>query len=258
MEKLPPVGEDAFKDGFLSKRFGQRIIDRANRPWKVVMPPNAGSAKVMESKENIVLDLSLAKMGVPSSFDGNKMHPWQCYIVRISENGITVKINPVSSLMQTYDYRTVWRNATWKDAWPHVNIDGFTSEFTLTGEDTKVWMEIQFIDGDIQTVKIESGVPGASTWNSDLRYVSSTNSTVDGLGNFTWYQLLAFLKSNANTDGGTEVDVIISGIEYKLVCPTTTHLMQSYIFGVDDASNYASPNAHYAIVPWYGTVFPSS
>ena len=185
------------------------------------------------------------------------MHPWQCYITALATNSCSVKINPNSTLMQTYDYRTYWQNALWKDAWTHANITNFTNTFVLTAADHCVWMEVVFVNGDISTVDIKNGVPGAVTWNADLRYVSASNSASD-TGSFTWYQLLAYFKPSASGDGGTEVDAVFSGVNYKLMCPTTTHLMQSYILGVDNSHSYYEPIAHYAIVPWHGCVFPTS
>ena len=56
--KLPPVGDDAFVDGCLNKKFVQGIIDRVNRVKLVKMPAGWGEGKVIESEQNIVIDLS--------------------------------------------------------------------------------------------------------------------------------------------------------------------------------------------------------
>jgi len=185
------------------------------------------------------------------------LHPWQCYITKSVPDSCKVKINPVSTLMQTYNYRAHWAQATWKDAWAHANIDSFGDTFTLTEHSHCVWMEVIFGAGDITNVKICKGNPGEVSWYSDLRYVSSSNSVSDS-SNFTWYQLLAYFKLSSSGDGGDEVDAVFDGLNYKLMCPTTTHLMQSYIHGTDSSHSYYEPAAHYAIVPWYGCVFPDS
>jgi len=83
--KLPMMGEDAFTDGFLSKSFGNKVISRINRPWKVVMPPGGGTGWVLESEENITLDLTKAKL----KWDGTwnlatpppYLPPWNLYPV---------------------------------------------------------------------------------------------------------------------------------------------------------------------------------
>ena len=187
--------------------------------------------------------------------DSRYLHPWQCYITASVANSCSVKINPVSTLMQTYDYRAYWRDATWKDAWTHANIlvGNFADTYTLTASTHCVWLEVTFVDGSITGASIKSGAP----WNSDLRYVSASNSTFDS-GSFTWYQLLAYFKPSASGDGGSEVDAVFSGVNYKLMCPTTTHLMQGYILGTDSSHDYADPVAHYAIIPWHGCWFPTS
>ena len=83
--KLPMMGEDAFDQGFLSKSFGNKVISRINRPWKVVMPPGGGTGWVLESEENITLDLTKAKL----KWDGTwnlatpppYLPPWNLYPV---------------------------------------------------------------------------------------------------------------------------------------------------------------------------------
>lgn len=184
------------------------------------------------------------------------MHPWQVYVTALSTNSCSVKINPNSTLMQTYSYRSSWSASLWKDAWTHANITNFSNTFTLTASDHCVWMEVTFVSGDITAVSIVNGVPGAVSWNSDLRYVSATN-LASSSGSFTWYQLLAYFKPSNSGDGGDDVDAVFNGVNYKLMCPTTTHLMQGYIMAVD-GGDYQTPYAHYAIIPWFGCVFPSS
>ena len=190
--------------------------------------------------------------------DTRYLHPWQCYITASVADSCSVKINPVSTLMQTYNYRASWDLSTWKDAWTHANITNFTNTFVLTASDHCVWMEVVFASGDISTVTIRNGVPGAVTWNADLRYVSADNRAA-GSRSFTWYQLLAYFKPSASGDGGSEVDAVFSGVNYKLMCPTTTHLMQGYITAVDLLYLApGDPHFHIAIVPWYGCWFPTS
>lgn len=338
MDKLPQMGEDAFKDGFLSKNFGNRIIDRMNRDWQVFLPPGAGSGRVIESDQNICLDLTKAKMGWDGTWNQPSpppyLPPWNLYptmrgtlaipftydsgtgtwtctninhglelnspvtialttagtgtmssafstattyyarditasTLKLSASaggaaitggtngsgmtlvyaGLALKINPISTLMQTYDYRASWDDATWKDK---VNVSNFTHTFILTKADHVVWLEVVFVLGSMSTYAIKSGTP----WNSDLRYVSASNSTSD-TGSFTWYQLLACLKLSSDP-GGEGYDIKISNSWYKLMMPTTTHLSQGYILGVDSSHSYYEPTAHYAIVPWHGCVWQGS
>jgi hypothetical protein len=183
-----------------------------------------------------------------------EMHPWQCYITALASNSCSVKINPNSTLMQTWDYRTYWKDALWKDAWTHSNITNFTNTFVLTASTHCVWMEVEFTAGDITAVAIKNG----AAWNADLRYVSADNGVL-GTGSFTWYQLLAYFKPSGSGDGGSEVDAVFSGVNYKLMCPTTTHLMQSYVMGsIYPYADPFNPEAHFAIIPWHGCWFPTS
>lgn len=334
--KLPHMGEDAFTQGFLSKAFGNNLIDRVNRPWKVVLPPNSGTGKVLESHENIVLDLTKAKLGwdgtwnfatpppylppwnlypvgkgtlaIPFTYDSGT-GTWTCtninhglvlsspvtivlttagggtmasaftegvtYYARDTTDstlklaataggaaitggtngsgmtlvyyGLALKINPISTLMRTWSYRSYFSSATWKDKY---NVTNLTNTFILTGADQVVWLDVTYVSGNITASTIKSG----ARWNSDLRYVSADNAT-SGSGSFTWYQLLAYLKLSSDP-GGDGYDVRISSAWYKLMMPTTTHLMQGIVVGHqgarDDFSNY------YSIVPWFGCVWEGS
>jgi len=56
-EKLPiPTPNNAFKDGFLNNDFAGKVVKKINRPIKVKLL-GALDARVVESKENIVIDL---------------------------------------------------------------------------------------------------------------------------------------------------------------------------------------------------------
>jgi len=339
MDKIPQMGDDAFKDGFLSKKFGNRIIDRMNRDWQVFLPPGAGSGRVIESDQNICLDLTKAKMGwdgtwnqpspppylppwnlyptmrgtmaIPFTYDSGT-GTWTCtninhglelnspvtialttagtgtmssafstattYYARditastlklaataggaaitggtngsgmtLVYAGLSLKINPISTLMKTWSHRTYWRDATWKDK---VDVSSFTNTVILTKADHVVWLEVVFASGKMSTYTIKSGTP----WNSDLRYVSADNGT-SGSGSFTWYQLLGCLKLSSDP-GGEGYDIKISNSWYKLMMPTTTHLSQGYIRGsITTPSGGYIPGDLFAIVPWFGCVWQGS
>jgi len=338
-DKLPMMGEDAFKDGFLSKKFGNRLIGRINRPWKVTMPPNTGSGRVIESDENICLDLTKAKLGwdgtwnfatpppylppwnlypvgkgdlaIPFTYDSGT-GTWTCtninhgltldapvtialttagtgtmasafsagttyYARDIGDStlklaataggaaitggtngsgmtlvyyGLALKINPISTLMKTFGYRGQWVDSTWKD---RMTVTNFTNTFILTNSDHVVYMEVAYTSGAISTATVKSG----ARWDFNLTYALPDNRVSAG-GTFTWYQLLGYLKISTDP-GGDGYDVKISGTWYRLMCPTTTHLMQGYVRGSDDSSNIdPTPIDLYAIVPWYGCVWSGS
>jgi len=337
MDKLPQMGEDAFKDGFLSKNFGNRIIDRINRDWQVVLPVGGGSGRFIDSDQNVVLDLTKAKMGwdgtwnqpspppylppwnlyptmrgtlaIPFTYDSGT-GTWTCtninhgleldspvtialttagtgtmssafatattYYARditastlklaataggaaitggtngsgmtLVYAGLALKINPISTLMRTYSHRSSWSSSTWKDK---ANVSNFTNTFILTKAAQAVWLEVAFSAGTMTSHAIKSG----AVWNADLRYVSADNLAING-GTFTWYQLLACLKLSSDP-GGEGYDIKISNSWYKLMMPTTTHLMQGYIMATQ-AGGYDDPAPFVAIVPWFGCVWEGS
>ena len=57
LKPLDPIGDDAFKDGFLSKKRAQEIVDRLNTPWKVKMD-GAPEARVTMGTENNLISLT--------------------------------------------------------------------------------------------------------------------------------------------------------------------------------------------------------
>jgi hypothetical protein len=40
------------------------VISRANRPWLILLPPGAPGARVIQSEENVVIDLSKQQFGI--------------------------------------------------------------------------------------------------------------------------------------------------------------------------------------------------
>jgi hypothetical protein len=337
MDKIPQMGEDAFKEGFLSKKFGNRIIDRMNRDWQVVLPPSGGSGRVIESDQNVVLDLTKAKMGwdgtwnqpspppylppwnlyptmrgtlaIPFSYDSGT-GTWTCtninhglelnspvtialttagtgtmssafatattYYARditastlklsasaggaaitggtngsgmtLVYAGLALKINPISTLMKTYNYRAYWKDATWKD---RKTVTNFDNTFILTNSDHAIWMEVEFDSNHVMgTAAIKSG----ARWSASMYYVNSDNASLTGAA-FTWYQLLTYLKLSSDP-GGSEKDIRLSGAWYKLMCPTTTHLMQGYFPAVTVYGT--APEICVGLVPWFGCVWEGS
>lgn len=253
MEKLPPVGEDAFKDGFLSKRFGQRIIDRANRPWKVVMPPNAGSAKVMESKENIVLDLSLAKMGVPAAFNGNRMHPWQCYITSNKPDDVKLKINEYSCLMKGQSAWSEFSYLTWEDRIVPTN---FSNEFTHTTPLDVIYLQVDFNTSSKMTISggFAPLIESPERWGGFPNYQTEQGNYITfGSVDFKWRQLLAYWEL---TTGDMVPDAIFDGTQYTLRCPTTTHLKESVARGFYDGDGTNMVD-YCCLEPWFGCILGS-
>lgn len=161
--------------------------------------------------------------------------------------GIALKINPISTLMKTFGFRGQWLESTWKD---RMTVTSFTNTFILTIADHVAYMEIPHTNGAMTSATAKSG----ARWDSNLTYALPDNRVSSG-GTFTWYQLLAYLKLSSD-DGGSEKDLKLAGLWYKLMMPTTTHLMQGYVRGADDDSNMdPTPVDHFAIVPWHGCVW---
>ena len=337
MDKLPQMGDDAFVDGFLSKKFGNRIIDRANRDWQVFLPPGAGSGRVIESDQNICLDLTKAKMGwdgtwnqpspppylppwnlyptmrgtlaIPFTYDSGT-GTWACtninhglelnspvtialttagtgtmgsafatattYYARdttegtlklsatvggaaitggtngsgmtLVYTGLALKINPISTLMKTYDFRADWKNATWKD---RMAVTNQSKTFVLARFDSIVWIDCTFDSAHKLTgATVKSG----TRWSTNLEYVSADNKTSAATA-FTWRQLLAVLhQSGQDNIYANDIKFPIAPYWYNLMCPTTTHLMQGYYIAAD-GSGGTTPSTHTGIVPWNGCLF---
>jgi len=241
------MGEDAFVEGFLSQKFGNQIINRANRPWKVVMPPNAGSGKVLESDENIVLDLSLAKMGVPAAFNGNRMHPWQCYITSNQPDNVKIKINEYSCLMKGQSAHGYFSELRWDD---RIAVAGFSSEFTMNDPANELWLVTYFEANGKMNLNPAGNGPymyqGSGLINDEYENGLPTYLGTDEI--FTWKQLIAYWES---TTGDMIPDATFDGSSYTLRCPTTTHLKESLERGYA-AGNYESIYDYPCLVPWFG------
>jgi hypothetical protein len=55
---IPDVGDNAFENGFLNKQYAQRLVSLQNRVWIVKIPAGSGTGKVIESEQNVVIDLT--------------------------------------------------------------------------------------------------------------------------------------------------------------------------------------------------------
>lgn len=57
--KLPPVGENAFEQGFLNADFSNAVIDTVNLMGTLeIVGPQGATGKVIWSKENVRIDLT--------------------------------------------------------------------------------------------------------------------------------------------------------------------------------------------------------
>jgi len=86
IKPIPPCGDNAYGNGFLNKSFANVVINRANRPLLIALPPGAPGAKVIQSEENVVIDLSKQQFGINDSLwiavDG-VAHPFGLWMKRI-------------------------------------------------------------------------------------------------------------------------------------------------------------------------------
>ena len=71
-EKIPATGEDAFKDGFLNMKYCAKVVKRLNRTMKVVADGRM-AGKVLETEDNVTIDLSMMLVGEP------------CYVINNGE-----------------------------------------------------------------------------------------------------------------------------------------------------------------------------
>ena len=65
LEKIPAPGDDAFKNAFLDKDYGKKVVRRLNRTTKVVADGRM-AGKVLETEDNMTIDLSMMLIGEPA------------------------------------------------------------------------------------------------------------------------------------------------------------------------------------------------
>jgi len=231
---------------------GEALIELMKRP-KIIGTQNEILVREEEDGTRI---LSLAH-NAPTP--PPRLSPWNCYITPAPADPLTVKVNPISRLLKTFSYKGDWKETEWSDAFDVDTISSFTSPLVLTAYTHKVWMEIAVLSGSISSVQIKNGVPADNGWENYPHLASdyttrtaSAELRASGSGDFRWYQLLAYFKE---VDTGEQRDVKFGSLFYRLMCPTTTHLMQGFVFGIHDGDN-TTPEAHYAIVPWTGCITP--
>ena len=214
------------------------------------MPPNAGSAKVMESKENIVLDLSLAKMGNTSTSKGNKMHPWQCYITDNQPSSVKLKINEYSCLMKGQSAHMYFSGLTWVD---RITPTDFSEEFTHTSEMHVIYLRVKF-DSQARMVLVVDDNPkifSGPRWVGFSNYENPQNTFIDAAPTeFYWYQLLAYWEA---TTGDMVQDATFSGSPYTLRCPTTTHIKEGIERGILDG-DFENIVDYCCLKPWFGCI----
>lgn len=108
------MGDDAMKQGFISKEFGNNLIKRVNRIFRAVhLPPFLkGSAKFIEDENTVELDLSNLKLSTPGLTGGAPANPYHMLTVGVIgpradqwdiEDGPTTDgVTPVADA-ETYD-----------------------------------------------------------------------------------------------------------------------------------------------------------
>jgi len=71
LQNIPAVGDDAFTQGFLNKKFADKVLSRVNRINKdtIILPPGLGTAKVTDSEDSRIFDFTLMKVPGQINFD---------------------------------------------------------------------------------------------------------------------------------------------------------------------------------------------
>lgn len=70
-EEIKDVGDNAFKGGFLDRKYCDNVVDHCNlwHHWKVIVPSSSqGSAKFTITEDSAILDLSKLKLSATESF----------------------------------------------------------------------------------------------------------------------------------------------------------------------------------------------
>lgn len=194
-------------------------------------------------KGNVFIDYEISTPAGPPPW----LSPWQCYVTEMANNSCTVRINPISTLMKQQSHRSYLSDWEWDDK---ISVTNFSNPFTLTSSTDKVWMKVPFDQyGKISTPEILHGATGGS-WSNYPSYQDASTTEFGSSASFEWRQLLAYFKY---CEAGDPVDAIFGGVNYRLVCPTTTHLAEGIVrgsYGTNRIRDYP------AIIPWHGCYNP--
>jgi hypothetical protein len=252
--KLPYMGEDPFKDGFLSRSWGNNLIRRQNRDWTVTLPPGWGTGYFVESEENVNLNLSKVKVPKTRNEAALRLHPWQVYISGETASSVSLRINKYSCLMKGQSAHGWLSDWTWED---RVAVNNFDNEFTHASADQIVWLEVNFdvtarmTTSGTSAPRIYSGTP----WSNYPKYQNVSPTPIESpFTYFIWRQLLAYWEA---TTGDMVPDAYFGGNAYTLRCPTTTHLREGIEHGFYDA-DYTNIVPYACLKPWFGCRFPGS
>ena len=253
--KLPYMGEDPFKDGFLSRSWGNNLIRRQNRDWTVTLPPGWGTGYFVESEENVNLNLSKIKVPKTRNEAALRMHPWQCYITSSTATTVNLKINEYSCLMQGQSAHNWLSDWTWEDRQPVTN---FSDEFTHSSPNDTVVLIVHF-DSTARMIKTGPSAPFVEKSDTGSEgfpaYQDYSPTTIEyPFTPFKWLQVLAYWEA---TTGDMIPDAYFGGNAYTLRCPTTTHLREGIEHGYYDA-DYTNIVPYPCIKPWFGCRFPGS
>lgn len=227
LAKLPYIGRNAFKDGFLSDAFTKPFVDRANL-WndiRVILPSSAwGSAKFVTTERNAILDLSLLR--VPSK----NTEPFGVQ-AQVAVNGtIYVKVNLGSGLL-----RSVMQ----------------TDKIAITG--LNQWLPItanQMLYLEINSTTFEANIKVGqwATYPEPIGWVNP--AAVDKVQSYA-YLVIGVLKSNPAafpiTTDDSSFDVVSGDNRYSWYQKVTTHLMLAQTC-YSGAANVLYP------IPWHGAI----
>jgi hypothetical protein len=200
-------------------------------------------------KGNVLIDYEIATPAGPPPW----LNPWQCYIASsIEGTSVTLKVNPISTLMQTYSARVDVGTNRWTSKQTVSNFpDNAGNGFVLSDPTHIVYMECSFDSSwKLSSAEVKSGAP----WTDGLGKFYNPQNMYVGHGtpaSQKWYQLLAWLKPWVD---GDPKDVKLGSTWYRLMCPTTTHLVEGFIEG---ARLGGSTDVQWVgLLPWYGCWSP--
>jgi hypothetical protein len=237
-----PIGSHA-GSGYSSDRF--RFIHIA----KVSYSTTQGWVVTQYRKGNLLIDYEIATPAGPPPW----LNPWQCYISSsIEGTSVTLKVNPISTLMQTYSARVDVGTNRWTSKQTVSNFpDNAGNGFVLSDPTHIVYMECSFDSSwKLSSAEVKSGAP----WTDGLGKFYNPQNMYVGHGtpaSQKWYQLLAWLKPWVD---GDPKDVKLGSTWYRLMCPTTTHLVEGFIEG---ARLVGSTDEQWVgLLPWYGCWSP--
>lgn len=253
MDRLE-VNDNAYDKGFLNKKFANSVLKRLQRPVEIKLPAGKGSAKVLESDENIIHDFTLADFGAGTAAVTQSRHPWECYVLDPVDTSVTsfqVKVNPLSYIWGLSGGEWPAASGLRLSQWDREAFKmpaGTPNPYLFTSETQVLYISATFDKDDysfLSAVVVHGGL-----WADYPNYYEIVG------GEYRVKHLLCWLT---DPEEGEDYDVILNNLPYALRNTTHTNLIAGIMRGINTANGASQDIADFpALMPWFSTRFTGS